>query len=180
MPLRSLIESFQFLSFLKSNPSNDVNKVNKDCCAICDKKEDSKGGIDMITACECYKKSDKGRVHENCVRELLLTGDVEASNLYCPYCHEKYNLKIKTDIPIFKLFTFATLKAYCKFMTELLILICFTFSATSLYYDYDKNPKMVVIVLMLSIFTIYLSCKTLNKIYRKWFYNTADITIDGY
>jgi hypothetical protein len=149
--------------------------VASDVCEIC--KEKATKTKQLVVACECYKKRDRGRVHESCLKDLISTGDCEAHSLVCPLCKQQYKVRVYSEWQISKLFTSEAMGRCSNFLVNALILICFVISLTTLRTDFDEHPKMVFVVGLAGICTGIFAFYSLFTLYRKWKVSGSEISV---
>ena len=150
----------------------------RDVCQICSEKQDSGGVKNMIAACKpCYKRQDTGRVHESCLRNLIVSGDCESSSLRCSLCKQPYKIEVKAEWNLSKLMTWPSIKRASSLCVNIMIFLCFLVSMSTLGTDYREHPKTVMIVALFGVGVGISTVQAVMVLYRKWKFGGSLISV---
>jgi len=133
---------------------------------LCLKEDDI---INLIVACDCYKKSDSNRVHRRCL-EHKFADHQQDEPLNCPRCRAPYRLSIQYKF-VFDWGRFLSARAlgHClEFFIVLFMIITCTITVTVVHRKSKSDETASWIIYVLIAITFVLVPLTLHRVYQRW------------
>eukprot|EP00164_Ancoracysta_twista_P016979 GFYU01028747.1.p1 GENE.GFYU01028747.1~~GFYU01028747.1.p1 ORF type:complete len:153 (-),score=23.34 GFYU01028747.1:84-542(-) len=147
----------------------------RDPCKFCHQYDVA---ANLIAPCDCYKKSDTGRVHKKCLEKYI--EDQERANddpdIRCERCHKPYSVTYAHHF-VWDIARLCSCQAIFNCVEFLIIIMLFSMFTFALYITGQIHEAGFVICLVLMALMVVV---TLRRVYHRWKKEQSDTLIVDY